>query len=209
MLTIIALSVLGILVLTEGLLKRKSWLLFTILFGLIAVIIMTYLSWNSNKHYFNEMLIVDNYSVAFNMVLLLSTFFIFMFAGHYYREVTRPLDDVYAILIFALIGGVVMTSFGNLIMLFLGIEIMSISLYILAGSHKEAITSNEATLKYFLLGSFLSTFLLFGIALVYGASGSLNVEAISRYVALNADHLPPLFMAGLFLMIIGLAFKIA
>ncbi len=64
-------------------------------------------------------------------------------------------------MIFALVGAVLMTSYGNLIMLFIGIETLSIALYVLAGSHKEAITSNEATLKYFLLGSFLSGFLLF------------------------------------------------
>ncbi|MGE5423830.1 MAG: NADH-quinone oxidoreductase subunit N, partial [Syntrophothermus sp.] len=71
------------------------------------------------------------------------------------------------------------------------------------------ISSNEATLKYFLLGSFLSTFLLFGIALIYGATRSFDIGTISVWVTANATHLPPLFLAGLFLMIIGLAFKIA
>jgi NADH-quinone oxidoreductase subunit N len=102
-----------------------------------------------------------------------------------------------------------MTSFGNLIILFLGIETLSIALYVLAGSHKEAIISNEATLKYFLMGSFLSGFLIFGIALIYGASGSLNLDEISRYTVREAAHLSPMFRAGLFLLIIGLAFKIA
>lgn len=207
--TIISLSVLGVLILGEGLLGKKTWHLPTILLGLLVSLGLTLSDWNLNAHYYNEMLIVDNSSVAFSAILIFTTFIIFMFAGLYYRPVQRQLDDIYAILIFALVGCVMMTSFGNLIMLFLGIETLSIALYVLAGSHKEAITSNEATLKYFLLGSFLSGFLLFGIALLYGASGSLNMDQISQYTVREATHLSPMFKAGLFLLIIGLAFKIA
>jgi NADH-quinone oxidoreductase subunit N len=207
--TILSLSVLGVLILAEGLLGKKSWHLPTILFGLLVALALTISGWNLNRHFYNEMLIVDNSAIAFSAILIFTTFLIFMFAGHYYKPVIRPLDDIYAILIFALAGSVMMTSFGNLIILFLGIETLSIALYVLAGSHKEVLTSNEATLKYFLLGSFLSGFLLFGIALIYGASGSLNMEEISRYTVREAAHLPPMFKAGLFLMMIGLAFKIA
>ena len=155
------------------------------------------------------MLLVDNYTVAFSSVMVFSTFLIFSFAAHYYRPVQRPLDDIYAVMIFALAGAVMMISFGNLIMLFLGIETLSIALYVLAGSHKEAITSNEATLKYFLLGSFISGFLLFGIALIYGSTHSFNLHEIAKFIAQNANYLPPMFLAGLFLLIAGLAFKIA
>ncbi|MEI6456768.1 MAG: NADH-quinone oxidoreductase subunit N [bacterium] len=209
MATIITLSVLGILVLFLGILKQKSLLLPLILVGLLVALVLTFLEWNTFRHYYNEMLIADNYSVAFNTVMILSTFMIFSFAGHYYKGVERPLDDIYAIMIFALTGSVMMTSFGNLIMLFLGIETLSIALYVLAGSHKEAITSNEATLKYFLIGSFISGFLLFGIALIYGSAHSFNLEEIARFIAPRAGNLPPMFLAGLFLFIAGMAFKIA
>jgi NADH-quinone oxidoreductase subunit N len=209
MLTIIALSILGIVILAEGILGKKSWHLPTILVGLPVSLVLALTGWNQNIHYYNNMLIVDNSSIAFSAVLIFTTFIIFMFAGHYYKNVVRLLDDIYAILIFALAGSVMMTEFGNLVILFLGIETLSIALYVLAGSHKEAITSNEATLKYFLMGSFLSGFLLFGIALLYGASGSLNMDEISRYTLREAGHLSPVFRAGLFLLIIGLAFKIA
>lgn len=209
MLTIIALTVLGVLILAEGIFGKKSWHLPTILAGLLVSLVLDLTGWNHNLHYYNNMLIVDNSSIAFSAVLIFTTFLIFMFARHYYKDVVRPLDDIFAILIFALVGSVMMTSFSNLIILFLGVETLSIALYVLAGSHKEAITSNEATLKYFLMGSFLSGFLLFGIALLYGASGSLNMDEISRYTLREAGHLSPLFRAGLFLLIIGLAFKIA
>ncbi|MCX6287735.1 MAG: NADH-quinone oxidoreductase subunit N [Bacteroidetes bacterium] len=208
--SIISLSVLGVLVLFLGILKKKTWLLPFILVGLMTSLVMTVLHWNMNRSLFHNMLIIDNTGVAFSAVMIFSTFLIFMFAAQYYRKVTRPLDDIYAIMIFALIGAVLMSYFGNLIMLFIGIETLSIALYVLAGSHKEAITSNEATLKYFLLGSFLSGFLLFGIALIYGSSGSFDLYAIHTYVVEHIHQgLPPMFKAGLFLLIIGLSFKIA
>ena len=167
MTTIISLTILGILVLFLGIMKKQSWLLPLILMGLVVSMVLTVSDWNLFRTYAHAMIIVDNTSVAFSTVLIFSAFLIFSLAGHYYRGVQRPLDDIYGVMIFALTGAVMMTSYGNLIMLFLGIETLSIALYVLAGSHKEAITSNEATLKYFLLGSFLSGFLLFGIALIY------------------------------------------
>jgi NADH-quinone oxidoreductase subunit N len=209
MATLISLIILGILILVEGLLKKKSWLLPTILAGLLTAFLLTILPWGTNHHFYNDMLIIDNSAIAFSAVMIATTFLIFLFAGHYYRAVSRPLDDIYAILIFALVGAVMMVSYGNLIILFLGIETMSIALYILAGSHKESIGSNEATLKYFLLGTFMSGFLLFGIALIYGSTGSYNLQAIAEFVSRDPAHLSGIFKAGLCLMIIGMAFKIA
>ncbi len=209
MITIISLVVLGILILFSGIVKKKSWLLPLALLGLPVSMILNGLDWNNPASYYNGMVVVDNSSVAFSMVLILSAFLIFSLAGRYYRGVQRPLDDIFGVTIFALVGAVMMTSFGNLIMLFLGIETLSIALYVLAGSHKEAVTSNEATLKYFLLGSFLSGFLLFGIALIYGSAGSFSLEGIAAFVDGCNGSYPPMFLAGLFLFILGLAFKIA
>jgi NADH-quinone oxidoreductase subunit N len=212
MLTFITLATLGILVLLLGVMKRKKFLLPVILIGLLAILAVTISYWDSDRTFYSRMLVFDNTAVAFICILVFSTFLIFSFAAHYYRPVERPLEDVYAVTIFALTGAVMMATYGNLIMLFLGIETLSIALYILAGSHKEAITSNEATLKYFLIGSFISGFLLFGITLIYGSAHTFDMVAISEYVAsVNASGqaMPKLFLAGLYLMIIGLAFKIA
>ncbi len=209
MTTLLTLTLLGILILVEGLLKKKSWQLPTILAGLAGAFLVTVFSWGTNRHLYNDMLVLDNSALAFSALLIAASFLIFMFAGHYYKDVVRPLDDIYAIMIFALVGAVMMVSFGNLIVLFLGIETMSIALYVLAGSHKEAITSNEATLKYFLQGSFMSGFLLFGIALIYGSTGSYNLQQIATFVSSHPEHLGGMFRTGLFLMIIGMAFKIA
>ena len=209
MATLVILVILGLIILTEGLLQKKSWHLPTIFLGLAIALIFTIREWNDYHRYFHEMMVFDNLAVAFSGLMIIITFLIFLFAGSYYSEVKRPLDDIYAIMIFALVGCVMMTCFGNLVMLFLGIETLSISLYILAGSHKEAITSNEATLKYFLMGSFISCFLLFGIVLIFASTGTFNLEEIATYTSTNFLKLSPIFKTGLFLMIAGMAFKIA
>jgi len=209
MTTIISITTLGLLVLFLGIMKKQTWLLPVILLGLPVALALTLAGWDHPRSWYNGMIVVDNVTVAFNAVLILSAFLIFSLAAHYYRGVKRPLDDIYGVMIFALAGSAMMTSYGNLIMLFVGIETLSIALYVLAGSHKEAVTSNEATLKYFLLGSFLSGFLLFGIALIYGSSGTFDLEIIREFVVSCNGRYPPMFLAGLFLLIIGLAFKIA
>jgi NADH-quinone oxidoreductase subunit N len=132
-----------------------------------------------------------------------------MFSGNYYRSVERPLEDIYSLMLFALAGSILMTSFSNLVMLFLGIEILSISMYILAGSKKFDLASNEAAMKYFLTGSFATGFLLFGIALIYGSTGSFNLNEIGKFAAENIHSLPNYFKTGLLLIMIGLSFKLA
>ena len=102
-----------------------------------------------------------------------------------------------------------MLSYHNLSMLFIGIEIMSVSLYILAGIKKKSAASNEASLKYFLMGAFSTGFLLFGITLLYGATGSFDLEVIKNYVLDSAlTGLSPMFYIGLLLLLVGLSFKI-
>jgi NADH-quinone oxidoreductase subunit N len=117
--------------------------------------------------------------------------------------------ELYALMIFALTGAFLMTSFSNLIMLFLGIEILSIPLYILAGGKKSSYRSNEASFKYFMLGSFATAIFLFGIALVYGASATFYLPEIKIYIAQFNGHLPPMLLIGLLFIIIGVAFKVA
>jgi NADH-quinone oxidoreductase subunit N len=101
-----------------------------------------------------------------------------------------------------------MVSYKNMSMLFIGIEIMSVSLYILAGIRKNNFASNEASLKYFLMGAFSTGFLLFGITLVYGATGSFDLDVINQYLVGNFKAVSPLFYTGLILMFVGLSFKV-
>jgi NADH-quinone oxidoreductase subunit N len=206
---LISTTVLGMITMLLGIQEKKRWILPVIITGLIISFGINLSEWNGNNHYFNEMMIVDNFSVAFNGVLIFTSALVFMFSGNYYRSVERPLEEVYSLMLFALAGAIVMTSFSNLVMLFLGIEILSISMYILAGSKKFDLASNEAAVKYFLTGSFATGFLLFGIALIYGSTGSFNLSEIASYTLLNEHSLPSYFRVGLILIMIGLSFKLA
>ena len=208
MYAIITISIVALFVLLFGALQKKKPLLPIIFVGLPVAFILNLLEWNTSIHYYNEMYIADNFCIAFNAVLIFTTLLVFIFAPVYYKAVTRPLEDVYALILFALVGAVIMTGFGNLLMLFVGIETLSLSLYILAGSKKHDPSSNEAAMKYFLTGSFASGFLLFGIALLYGASGSLNLEVIKQYVLLHQQNMPGMLSIGLLLVAIGMTFKI-
>ncbi len=208
MYAIITISIVAIIVLFFGAFGKKKMILPIIYVGLPLAFIVNLMGWNQSIHYFNEMYIDDNFTIAFNGILIFITLLIFVFAPVYYKSVKRPLEDIYALILFSLVGGLMMTAFGNLVMLFLGIETLSLSLYLLAGSKKSDPHSNEAAMKYFLTGSFASGFLLFGIALLYGACGSFNLEDIKLYVMQNQANIPAMFTIGLFLIAVGLAFKV-
>jgi NADH-quinone oxidoreductase subunit N len=200
---------LGIITMFLGIWEMKKWLLPVIIGGLAVSFGLNLLEWNHNTHYSADMMTVDNFSVAFTAVLIFTTLLVFIFARDYYRSVERPLEDIYSLMLFALSGAVVMTSFSNIAMMFIGIEILSISMYILAGSKKFDLASNEAAMKYFLTGSFATCFLLFGIALVYGSTGSFDMARIASFTHDNQAVLPAYFRIGILLIMIGLSFKLA
>ncbi|MBK7212262.1 MAG: NADH-quinone oxidoreductase subunit N [Bacteroidales bacterium] len=209
MATLIALSVLAIITMLIGAWHKYKWIVPVLVTGMAVALALNINDWNTYRHYYNEMMFVDNYAVAFNTILIVMAMLVVLIAGHYFRNVVKPLDDVYILMIFSLIGGTLMTSFSNLSMLFIGIETLSISMYVLAGSKKFDNLAKEASMKYFLMGSFASGFLLFGIALLYGSAGSFNLEAIGLYATSHANDLPKMFYAGMLLTLIGLVFKVA
>lgn len=206
---IILLSALGVLTMFTGLYNHKNKLLPMVLVGLAAIFVINLFDWNTNVRHYNDMVYFDNYALAFTSLILCIAFLIFMLSGNYYKKDLTHLEDNYAILLFTLVGAVIMVSFSNMVMLFIGIEILSIALYILAGSKKTNLKSNEAALKYFLMGSFATGFLLFGIVLLYGATGSFNLQEIATYVTVNSHQLPVIFNLGILLLMIGLTFKLS
>jgi NADH-quinone oxidoreductase subunit N len=149
----------------------------------------------------------DNYAVSFIGLMIFSVLMIMLVAAYQFRNEDSGIADIYALMLFTLVGGVLMTSYANLGLLFVGIEILSIALYILAGSRRMNLSSNEAALKYFLMGAFASGFLLFGIALMYGTTGSFDLVRISEFANGN-ENLPMTFITGVLLILIGFAFKI-
>ena len=152
-------------------------------------------------------MLFDNFSVAFSSITIISTILILLLSKEYFEKISSHVAEYYAIILFSLAGIIVMVSYYNLVMLFVGIEIMSVSLYILAGIKKNDFASNEAALKYFLMGAFSTGFLLFGIALIYGASGSFSLETIRDWVVAQ-PKIDPMFYVGIMLIIVGLCFKV-
>jgi NADH-quinone oxidoreductase subunit N len=136
---------------------------------------------------------------------------ILILAGDFYTssDDEKHISDYMAILIFTLCGALMMFSYANMAMLFLGIETLSISLYVMAGSRRFEVKSNEAGFKYFLMGSFASAFLLFGIALIFGVTGTFSIDGIGAYMRAHADQLDPLFIVGMLLMIFAMLFKVS
>ncbi len=207
---IITLSILALVVLYLGLFKASKALLPVTLIGLLVALGFSVAEWNQNTApIFSGMMLFDNFAVAFSSICIISTFLILAISKQSFERISEHVAEYYAVILFALAGILVMLSYHNLSMLFIGIEIMSVSLYILAGIKKKDVASNEAALKYFLMGAFSTGFLLFGIALVYGATGSFDLAAIRDYVIAGAKTgIDPLFYTGLLLMLVGLSFKI-
>ncbi len=211
--TLIYTSCLGLACLVVEVLNLRKLLLPLILLGLAGIFFINYLDWSSTGPVviggldMSHMMRVDHFSVAFSGLAIFAAALIFAMSGPFYKNEQHHLSDYMAILLFVLCGALVLFSFWNLVMLFLGIEIVSISLYIMAGSRRFDIRSNEAGFKYFLMGSFASSILLFGIALIYGASGSFELDKIAEYAAGHADS--TLFQVGILMVLSALLFKVA
>lgn len=152
-----------------------------------------------------NMLVFDSFSLLFTAVIFACVLFYFLISGKDIAKVGRDVAEYYALIFFVMTGIGLVASFNTLLMLFLGIEIMSIPLYILTGSDKSNLKSNEASLKYFLMGAFSTGLMLMGIALVYGAKGSFSMEVIGVGNAVTT----PMMSAGLLLLLFSMAFKVS
>ncbi len=202
------LSGLGIFSLTAEIFNFRKVLFPIVLIGLAATAILLVSDWGTAYSHYSNMLTFDNYAIAFSAGISVIAILWFMMSRDYFENNTHVTDH-FALVLFSLVGAVFMVSYSNLAMLFLGIEILSISLYIMAGSRMNDLFSNEASFKYFLMGSFATGFLLFGIALIYGVTGSFDLGKINTVISSGAAEFPMLLYAGVLLMMVGLAFKIS
>jgi NADH-quinone oxidoreductase subunit N len=204
--SIIILCITGLISLAFEITGLRKWLMPVVFAGLALAFTSVLRDWNNNTSFFNDMVLFDNFALAFTGLIIAITIVWFVISPSYFREPSSEADH-FSLIIFSLVGGILMTSFSNLIMLFLGLEILSISMYILAGSSKTDLSSNEAALKYFLMGSFATCFLLFGIALIYGQTGTFNLQGIAN--ALNNGTNSTMIFTGVFMIMVAMAFKIA
>lgn len=132
---------------------------------------------------------------------------LFFLGGFAFSNHRSHQSELYALMLFALCGGIVLFGYQNMVTLFLGVEILSIPLYVMAGANKTDLRSNEASIKYFLMGAFATGFLLFGIAFIYGSAGSFDLYKIHDFGVANSGNV--MFILGVLLILCALAFKVA
>ena len=162
---------------------------------------------------FNGMIVLDELRLSFTLIFIIVSILTILIAMVWLETEELPAGEFHALLLFATCGMMLMASADDLVIVFLGLEILSIATYVMAGFRRTDVRSNEASLKYFILGSFASAFLLYGIALIYGGTateslaGTTNITAIAG--RLNQSLYPPLLFAGAAMLLVGFGFKIA
>lgn len=203
-------AILGVIMMFSGiLLKQKSGVRGIAIGGLVLVLLSNVLEMNGT-HFFNVnlhgMMEFDHFSLLFVSVIIGAMLFYFILSARDMEKVGGYYAEYFALLFFILCGIVLVTSFNSLLILFLGIEIISIPLYILTGSDKRNLKSNEASLKYLLTGSFSTGLMLMGIALIYGATGTFDVAKMK----LGLSEQPELLaIAGMLLLLFSMSFKVS
>ena len=189
--------------------KRRDRLPLVSLGGVVAAAAILILRWGQTEIAFGGMLAADGFAAFCNLLFLLVAGLTLLISIAYIRHTGLEHGEYSALLLFSTLGMMIMASSLDLMTIFLGLETLSISLYILAGFLRGQLKSNEAALKYLLLGAFASGFVLYGIALVYGATGSINLRQVAQVVALGQVTNPTLLVIGMGLLIVGFGFKVA
>jgi NADH-quinone oxidoreductase subunit N len=155
------------------------------------------------------MIAVDSFRVFSNFVFLLAAALFVLISVRYVDEERLRLGELYVLVLFAVVGMMVFAGSRDLIVIFIALELMSLPVYVLTGINRRDRRSAEGALKYFLLGAFSSAFFLFGIALVYGAAGSTNLEQIAAVIGVDGIGASPLLLAATAMLAVGFGFKVA
>jgi NADH-quinone oxidoreductase subunit N len=177
--------------------------------GLVATAITAMALWNTHLSTLSDTLAVDRYGLFFTLLFCVVSGLTLLMSMNYLEMTEIQTGEYYSLVLFSTLGMVLMATATDLIVIFLGLEVMSVAAYALAGIARSELRSNEAALKYFLLGAFASGFLLFGIALLYGATGTTTLPEIGQRLTAVAGEQRLLVMAGIGLLIVGFGFKIA
>src|SRR2546423_6181989 len=197
---------------------RQRWMTGGLaLVGLVAAMAAAFWMWSGwagPREAFHGMIVLDELRLGFTFIALVVAILTVLISSVWIEAEKLPAGEYHSLLLFATSGMMLMASAGDLVIVFLGLEILSIATYVLAGFRRTDVRSNESSLKYFILGSFSSAFLLYGIALVYGATatrtglaGTTNIAEIAN--RLDVSLYPPLLLAGAAMMLVGFGFKIA
>lgn len=202
-------AIMGVVMMFASFLVRSSKLIRNLaILGMLFVLVMNVLEMTgvfTVSFPANEMIHADRFSLFFNTIAFTCTFLFFLLSARDMEKVGLNYAEYFSLIFFILSGIALVSSFQSLLILFLGIEIISIPLYILTGSDKKNLKSNEASLKYLLLGAFSTGLMLMGITLLYGASGTFDIYQLIK----SADKPSALALTGLMLLLFSMSFKVS
>jgi NADH-quinone oxidoreductase subunit N len=207
---ILSLTAMGLLILNVLAKKgAKGAIPYLGLAGIVLALLFCFSLWGKSEYAFNRMVVVDNYSLFFKMIFLITAALTVLMSIRFLQEEDFEYGEYYILVLFAAVGMMFMASAADLLIIFLGLETFSLAIYVLAGFFRTQPKSNESSLKYFLLGAFSTGFLLYGIALIYGATGTTNLKGIYEFVRKIHLFTDPLLLIGMGLLIVGFGFKVA
>ncbi|HAM52000.1 MAG TPA: NADH-quinone oxidoreductase subunit N, partial [Nitrospiraceae bacterium] len=187
-------------------LKRKE---IVAILSIFTAAVVAYAAIGTSGETFSGMYLADSYSLFFKFIFLINLVLSTLISIKYIEVEKISFGEYYTLMLFATLGMMIMASAGDIIVLYLGLELMALSVYVLAGFLRHDIKSNEAALKYFLLGAFASALLLYGTAMIYGLSGTTNLRGIARYLTTHGITTNPALMLSMILFISAFGFKIA
>jgi NADH-quinone oxidoreductase subunit N len=183
------------------------------LIGLVLSLLVVLSLWGSaSEPAFAGMIVTDNLRLSFSIITVLASIVAVLMAMQFVKDEGLPQGEFFTLILFATAGGLLLCAANDLVTVFLGLEIASITTYVLAGYRRSDARANESSLKYFLLGAFSTAFLLYGMALVYGATGKTNIGQIQQVIAsgtLTFDGAQGVLLVGAAMMLVGFGFKIA
>ncbi len=212
----VVLAVTGLLVLALDVFQRgdrsgpsRAWVRWTAVAGVLIALLANGYLLGFEAPFRSGMIAMDDFRVAMNFLILGATFLSFLLAFDYLRREGLDVGEFYFLVLMASIGMMLLAGSRDLIVVFVSLELMSISVYVLTGFNRRDPRSSEAALKYFLMGAFASGFLLYGIALLFGATGSTNLALVTSEVARGALDGNLLLFAGVALVVVGFAFKVS
>ncbi len=190
--------------------RHRAYLMPLTLASLAIAFVMTLMQWSdaaTGSTTFHGLLALDRFSIVFNCIFLVGATLAVLQAPAFMREHHFEFGEFYSLLLFATVGMMILAQATDLVTIFLGIETMSIAVYVLTGSMRHSAKSAEGAMKYFMVGAFATSVLLYGMALIYGAVGSTSLSEIAR----QAPHVAqaPLFIVGFLLVLVALGFKIS
>jgi len=177
--------------------------------GLVVTGIASVALWNTHEVSFSGGMAVDRFALFFNLLFCLGGILALLMSMNYLENTDIRVGDYYSLTVFSISGMVMMAAATDLIVFFLALEVMSIAIYALSGIWRRQLRANEAALKYFISGAFATGFLLFGIALIYGATGATDFATVQEKLAAAPPELRGMATAGMALLLVGFGFKVA